>query len=122
MVHDVLTLATVSASVLVEGEPEVEHSWFEGYAWQCAYCASCGQHVGWAFSSAPGRPTLQPSSFFGLRRPALQAGGSRDPSSPAGARAYLRGGDGGWTSSEDEDEESSGGSPVPASEGDAESG
>ncbi len=66
-----------------------------GYAWQCAYCA-CGQHLGWKFTAA--RPELVPPSFWGLRRPALQAGGPHDMATLAGG--FLHGGDG---SSEDGD-------------------
>ncbi|KAL4443928.1 hypothetical protein ABPG75_011665 [Micractinium tetrahymenae] len=125
-VHDIVTLSTVSAGVRLEGGPETQHSWFPGYAWQCAYCG-CGQHLGWKFTAV--RPGLAPPSFWGLRRPALQAGGHREP----GARAagFLHGGDGssedgdgGWTSGGEEDEEGSlldsGGSP--ASSGSSEGG
>lgn len=131
--------------MLLEGAPEAAHSWFPGYAWQCAYC-SCGQHIGWKVGgreeagcvrgsrpalhgtprAAPPagltqcppvpihpqftavRPGLQPAAFWGLRRPALQAGGNREP---AGRRGVLLGGgggsedegDGGWTSPEEEE-------------------
>lgn len=94
-----------------------------GYAWQCAYCA-CGTHLGWHFTAV--RPSLQPASFWGLRRPALQAGDNRDPTPPAGTYLHSAGssenGDGGWTSAE-EDEEAEprghGGSPVTASDANA---
>ncbi|KAL4426161.1 hypothetical protein ABPG77_007443 [Micractinium sp. CCAP 211/92] len=122
-VHDIVTLSTVSGGVRLEGGPETQHSWFPGYAWQCAYCA-CGQHLGWKFTAA--RPGLAPPSFWGLRRPALQAGGSHDMATIAGG--FLHGGDGssedgdgGWTSGDGEDEEDSlldsGGSPASGSSG-----
>jgi hypothetical protein len=34
------------------GEPTGEWSWFRGYAWSVAYCAGCGLHLGWRYSSA----------------------------------------------------------------------
>lgn len=99
-----------------------------GYAWQCAYCA-CGQHLGWKFTAV--RPGLAPPSFWGLRRPALQAGGNRNPAPRAGG--FLHGGDassedgdGGWTSGDEEDEEdsppASGGSPASGSSSSSEGG
>jgi hypothetical protein len=95
--------------------------WRAGYAWQCAYC-SCGQHIGWKFTAV--RPGLQPGSFWGLRRPALQAGNDREPAPPAGAYPHGSGsedGGGGWTSGEGDDDEegeliSSGGSPATVSD------
>jgi hypothetical protein len=34
-VHDTLTLSSIrSGSVVLQGRPETEHSWFPGYAWQ----------------------------------------------------------------------------------------
>jgi hypothetical protein len=45
--------------VLVVGEATVEHTWFPGFAWQSALCGSCGNHLGWRYSSAA-------LSFFGL--------------------------------------------------------
>ena len=31
------------------GEATTAHTWFEGYAWQVAICASCEHHLGWRF-------------------------------------------------------------------------
>ena len=70
------------------------------------------------------RPGLQPGSFWGLRRPALQAGNDREPAQPAGAYPHGSGsedGGGGWTSGEGDDDEqgeliSSGGSPATVSD------
>ena len=87
--------------------------------------------MGWKFTAA--LPGLRPASFWGLRRPALQAGGNREPAPPAGV--YLPGsssdggeGDGGWQSAgEGEDDEegellSSGGSPATVTDDDEEGG
>ena len=27
------------------------HTWFKGYGWRIALCASCGQHLGWRFQA-----------------------------------------------------------------------
>ena len=35
------------------GEGITEHTWFTGYSWQLARCASCERHLGWRFQ-APG--------------------------------------------------------------------
>lgn len=34
---------------LVAGQSSYEHTWFAGYRWQIAVCASCGDHLGWLF-------------------------------------------------------------------------
>ena len=31
------------------GEPIADHSWFTGYRWSLALCASCEKHLGWIF-------------------------------------------------------------------------
>ncbi|MDH3680602.1 MAG: cereblon family protein [Acidimicrobiia bacterium] len=42
-----------------EGEETTEATWFTGYAWRLAVCATCRRHVGWWFvGSGP--------SFIGL--------------------------------------------------------
>jgi len=41
------------------GAPTAEWSWFKGYLWSVAYCAGCGAHVGWRYSSGD-------DVFFGL--------------------------------------------------------
>ncbi|PRW58559.1 cereblon isoform X2 isoform B [Chlorella sorokiniana] len=111
-VHDIVTLSQVAEGVILEGSPETQHSWFPGYAWQCAYC-SCQQHIGWRFTAV--RSCLRPASFWGLRRPALQAGGDREGMGPGGGMFLHQGsseedGDGGWTSGEDEESLEDGGS------------
>ena len=42
----------------VGGVPTEEYSWFPGYKWRYALCASCGEHLGWEF--------LGLGNFFGL--------------------------------------------------------
>jgi hypothetical protein len=36
---------------LFAGQPTAEWSWFRGYLWSVAYCAGCGSHLGWRYSS-----------------------------------------------------------------------
>jgi hypothetical protein len=43
----------------IQGEPTDEFTWFDGYSWQYALCASCLTHLGWWF-------TAKDDSFFGL--------------------------------------------------------
>ncbi len=52
----------------VEGSPTGEFSWFSGYSWQYAICASCLSHLGWFFT-ADGKTG---ASFFGLRASLLR--------------------------------------------------
>lgn len=41
------------------GTPTLENTWFPGFAWQIAYCSSCGLHLGWVYKATA-------ESFFGL--------------------------------------------------------
>lgn len=41
------------------GAATTEFTWFPGYAWQIADCASCGVHLGWLFTSSA-------DGFYGL--------------------------------------------------------
>lgn len=63
-VHQTLTLRELlrPERVLLEGEPESQDSWFPGYAWQIAYCARCGLHLGWRFTPVAAAPQAQTSS------------------------------------------------------------
>jgi hypothetical protein len=46
---------------LVWGQPTLEFTWFQGFAWSFAFCRRCYLHLGWHYqSSGP--------SFFGLIR------------------------------------------------------
>ncbi len=40
------------------GPATAEHSWFQGYSWQLALCAACGEHLGWRYQGE--------NIFFGL--------------------------------------------------------
>ena len=54
----------------VVGERTEYFSWFRGYAWQVAVCASCAQHLGWFFRAQFGQ-----TDFYGLILNRLAAGG-----------------------------------------------
>lgn len=34
------------------GDPDPAFTWFPGYSWQVAACATCGAHLGWLFRCA----------------------------------------------------------------------
>ncbi|KAL6006082.1 hypothetical protein ACLOJK_040127 [Asimina triloba] len=63
-VHEVMTLHRTNGLVL-KGFPVKEHSWFPGYAWTIANCASCEMNMGWLFTAT--NKKLQPRSFWGVR-------------------------------------------------------
>lgn len=86
---EVLTLRR-ARSVAVAGNPTLEATWFEGYAWQFALCARCTTHLGWRYVSSAG---AEPPTFYGLIRDALI---ERDDHAPLRqlqlSRSRLRGG------------------------------
>lgn len=63
-VHEIMTLLKASGLALI-GIPTEEYSWFPGYAWTIAYCATCEYQMGWLFSST--NKKLKPRSFWGIR-------------------------------------------------------
>jgi cereblon len=67
--HEVLT-ATAAQGLAVAGPPTTEFSWFPGYAWEIAFCANCGSHIGWSFTAVES-DSLTPHLFWGLRRQAI---------------------------------------------------
>jgi hypothetical protein len=40
-----------AAGCVAIGEATEAHTWFKGYAWRIAICASCEHHVGWRFEA-----------------------------------------------------------------------
>jgi len=87
IVHQTLTLRELlegedegEEGVVLEGEPEREDSWFEGYAWTIAYCRRCSLHLGWLFTycggvgaeGEEGEEGARLPRFWGIRRPALR--------------------------------------------------
>jgi hypothetical protein len=54
--------------VMPIGEQSDHWSWFPGYRWQTAYCAGCGEHLGWMFLTNSDR-------FYGLILDRLEEAG-----------------------------------------------
>ena len=67
IVHEVVTVRR-ARNVEVSGGPTTEFTWYPGYAWEIAWCAGCGAHVGWSFTAVAGG---EPARFWGLRREAI---------------------------------------------------
>jgi hypothetical protein len=51
----------------MRGEPVSEWTWFTGYRWCYAHCASCHMHLGWHYSGTDG------NGFFGLILEAMRS-------------------------------------------------
>lgn len=49
--HDIVTVSRATNTELT-GAPSAEYSWFPGYTWTIAVCASCMAHVGWRWVRA----------------------------------------------------------------------
>ncbi|MEM7216800.1 MAG: cereblon family protein [Pseudomonadota bacterium] len=52
----------------IAGEPTAADSWFPGYRWRFASCASCQIHLGWLFQGAE-------HQFYGLINDRIQSDG-----------------------------------------------
>ncbi|PNY10055.1 protein cereblon [Trifolium pratense] len=63
-VHEIMTLYKANGLSLV-GHAVTEYSWFPGYAWTIANCATCGTQMGWLFTTT--NKKLKPGSFWGIR-------------------------------------------------------
>ncbi|GAB2275808.1 hypothetical protein Dimus_010557, partial [Dionaea muscipula] len=62
-VHEIMTFHKASGLALI-GRPVKEYSWFPGYTWTIANCATCESHMGWLFATM--KLKLQPRSFWGI--------------------------------------------------------
>ena len=69
--HEVVTVRRADGCV-ARGQPTTEHSWFPGWAWSFAHCASCGDHLGWRFD--PIDRGQENGVFFGLRLASVRLG------------------------------------------------
>lgn len=58
--------------LIFSGESSTELSWFSGYAWRIAGCASCRAHLGWRYEATSA--ALEPEVFFGLLTSAITRG------------------------------------------------
>lgn len=63
-VHEIMTLYRANGLALI-GPAVAEYSWFPGYAWTIATCATCKTQMGWLFTARDKK--LKPSSFWGIR-------------------------------------------------------
>ncbi|RDX69160.1 Protein cereblon, partial [Mucuna pruriens] len=63
-VHEIMTLYKANGLALI-GPAVAEYSWFPGYAWTIATCATCKIQMGWLFTAR--NKKLKPSSFWGIR-------------------------------------------------------
>ncbi|CAN7116312.1 unnamed protein product [Brassica rapa subsp. narinosa] len=63
-VHEVMTFYKAN-DVALRGRPVLKDSWFPGYAWTIANCATCETQLGWLFTAA--NKKLKPSSFWAVR-------------------------------------------------------
>ncbi|TKY74528.1 cereblon protein [Spatholobus suberectus] len=63
-VHEIMTLYKANGLSLI-GPTVAEYSWFPGYAWTIATCATCKTQMGWLFTAR--NKKLKPSSFWGIR-------------------------------------------------------
>jgi len=46
------------------GEATDANTWFAGYNWRFAFCAHCGQHLGWRYESIS--EVKRPLTFWGI--------------------------------------------------------
>ena len=73
--HEMLTVKKCW-SVMTQGQPESQYSWFPGYTWQIINCPECWSHLGWCFRAT--RDELKPRMFYGLTKTAIVDGGDID--------------------------------------------
>lgn len=65
VVHQTTTLNNIiDGSIVCLGSAETRDSWFPGYSWTIAYCATCFNHLGWKFLRV--RRDVTPPKFWGL--------------------------------------------------------
>ena len=75
IVHETITVRTLDLAadegdLWLLGGPEVQDSWFPGYAWTICNCGLCGFHLGWKFDwvgDDEAMTATRPAQFFGLR-------------------------------------------------------
>ncbi|CAL5205252.1 unnamed protein product [Lathyrus oleraceus] len=63
-VHEIMTLYKANGLALI-GPAVTEYSWFPGYAWTIANCATCRAQMGWLFTTT--NKKLRPDAFWGIR-------------------------------------------------------
>ncbi|CAN8315118.1 unnamed protein product [Cochlearia groenlandica] len=63
-VHEIMTFYKAK-DIALRGRPVKKDSWFPGYAWTIANCATCETQLGWLFTAT--NKKLKPSSFWAVR-------------------------------------------------------
>ncbi|KAL9313473.1 hypothetical protein ACSQ67_018925 [Phaseolus vulgaris] len=63
-VHEIMTFYKANGLSLI-GPAVSEYSWFPGYAWTIANCATCKTQMGWLFTARSQK--LKPNIFWGIR-------------------------------------------------------
>ncbi|XP_061369594.1 uncharacterized protein LOC133312424 [Gastrolobium bilobum] len=63
-VHEIMTFYKANGLALI-GPASTEYSWFPGYAWTIAECATCKNQMGWLFTAM--KRKLKPCSFWAIR-------------------------------------------------------
>ncbi|KAJ0248210.1 Protein cereblon [Hirschfeldia incana] len=63
-VHEIMTFYKAN-DIAISGRSVKEDSWFPGYAWTIANCATCETQLGWLFTATSKK--LKPSSFWAVR-------------------------------------------------------
>ncbi|KAL0879144.1 hypothetical protein ABMA27_002939 [Loxostege sticticalis] len=77
--HDIVTVSR-AGQITLDGAPSAEYSWFPGYTWTIALCATCTHHVGWRFDAMKAR--LRPAQFYALCRNSVQPRADDDAHDP----------------------------------------
>ncbi|CAH2060857.1 unnamed protein product [Thlaspi arvense] len=63
-VHEIMTFYKAN-DIALSGRAVKKDSWFPGYAWTIANCATCETQLGWLFTAT--NKKLKPSSFWAVR-------------------------------------------------------
>ncbi|MFO0727546.1 MAG: cereblon family protein [Myxococcota bacterium] len=70
MLREIITVRA-AWGLEIHGPPTTEFTWFEGYAWEIALCASCRTQVGWRYQAVQASALPE---FFGLLTRAVVEG------------------------------------------------
>src|SRR5687767_10061310 len=60
MMRVILTVRA-ARSLVLSGESTTDFTWFAGYGWRIAFCASCRSHLGWIYEGGDS----EPHTFYG---------------------------------------------------------
>ena len=82
-IHQITTLRLVDVhSIVLEGVPHTENSYFPGYSWTVCYCRSCLSLLGWMFRRVHHNIPLsndRPKTFFGFQSSSVLVLEGRNP-------------------------------------------